>query len=1021
MKNNNFLLSLLALFVYSVQAQDVIVDDTNSAISDTGVTSQRSVLASPTIAYGNGFDLQLTGTETGGFGFIQESFITSHVFSPDGRKLFTIGFNNSSVFQFDVLIPFDLSTADPFSSESFNVGAQEQGRNGITFSQDGTMMFIAGSGSFGNFTGTITRYELSTPFDITTASFSNNTFTTDTQTSSPSGVAFSADGSRMFIVSSQGVFQYDLGTPYDVSSAMFNDVSFTISLAINSLFGMRFSADGSRMFVGATSGNNAIFQYELDTPFDISNVTDNSVMFNAPAPNPFISGSFSFDATGSRVSYTGSGGSIRQFELMDSGGAFIGEGFAEAAANDGSLETTTLDIRLIGDTFDAATGSSLDPADFTINNLPSGLTATITVASSSLATLSLSGTATNHELSDTVESINITFNDSAFTNSTAASICNAVNADIGFGIEFFSCSGGITTILSFNPFAGPFPEWSDGEPGPNDRAIVNFDYDTSSLGNIEACTIEIAVGRTLTVSDNSYIQAQSDIIVNGNLIVNNTGSIVQVAAVGKTINNGAIQVVKTTPMLEPRDFIVLSSPVSGETNGGVYSDADRVFSIISENFSPNTDPDLSGVVANFLDDNGDYLDNLELDNPNLPDDATGTANLLNPGQGYWVFPQDVNDVGAVIFDHTYTAGTLNSGNITVPINYNGPNSENNFNLLGNPYASAIDADQLIMDNTPINEVYFWEHITTPSSDLPGFNALNFSMDDVSLRNLIGGIAAVNGGTVPGQFMASGQGFAILADQTTDGTDVIFTNSLRQTGNNGTPRSPEENNRVWLRLSNETSTLQSTALIGFNEQASPTFDIGYDSKRLATTIGLFSTLEDGKQLAIQGRETFNTSMEISLGFETNIPENEEYTISIAQLEGIVLEDTAVFLIDHVLNTITNLKEASYSFIAQEGMQANRFALTFTEPLLDIDTQAALDNTIRLFPNPARDQVVLDYTGNQSLEQLTIVDSNGRIIMEIALNDFDNKNLSIDTSTFASGIYFVRVQSESNTSIKRLLIY
>jgi len=560
--------------------------------------------------------------------------------------------------------------------------------------------------------------------------------------------------------------------------------------------------------------------------------------------------------------------------------------------------------------------------------------------------------------------------------------------------------------------------WNNGVPGQDDRAIMTVDYDTNIVDNLDVCSCEILEGRTLTVGDNSFLRTQYDITVTGILQVSNAGSVVQVADDALTINTGNIAVAKTTPFLQPRDFIVLSSPMTTETNGGVFGNADRVFRILSENFTPNTDPALDGVVANFLDDNGDYLDNLELDNPNLDGDAVGLDNILNPAEGLLVFPQAVTDVGATPFAHTYTQGTLNSGTIVAPIIYNGPNTENNFNLLGNPYASAIDTDALIANNTTINQVYFWEHITPPDENLPGFNTLNFSMDDVSVRNLTMGVAAVNdpdNTNTPGQFMASGQGFGILADQTASGTDVTFTNALRATGNNGTPRSPQQDNRLWLRLDSETYTLQSRTGIGFLPQASVAFDSGYDSERLNTTINLFSTLETGEQLVINGRETFDPSMQIPLGFSTIIPESETYTISIDLLEGSELTQTDIFLIDHLEGTITNLKEASYTFASNETLQADRFMLVFEDLALNVDDNS-LDQNISLYPNPASNQLTIN-SGDIVLQEAVIYDITGRALQTLSLQ---TTNTQLNIQHLKAGNYVLQLIDNNGNSITKRFI-
>jgi len=446
---------------------------------------------------------------------------------------------------------------------------------------------------------------------------------------------------------------------------------------------------------------------------------------------------------------------------------------------------------------------------------------------------------------------------------------------------------------------------------------------------------------------------------------------------------------------------ILSSPMSNEDRDGVYTIADRVFEILPAEFTPDPNPDIVGL--NFLDDDGNYF---------------SPATNLNVGQGYLVFPQTVTATDPINYTHTYTQGTLNSGIINVPVVYNGPATENNFNVLGNPYASSIDTDQLIMNNTAINEVYFWEHITLPDPDLPGFNTANFSMDDISIRNLTGGVAAVNGGERPEQFMASGQGFGILAQQSAAGSNLTFSNSLRVI-NTATLRSPDQDNRLWIRIMSENYALSSTTLIGFNPQATVAFDPGYDSPSLATSLNLFTTLDDGQQLAIQGREAFNITMKIPLGFETRIPELETYTIGIDQLEGVALEQHDIFLLDHQLNTITNLKETAYSFTTTEALQANRFTIVFEDRLLDLSDPDNYRDDLNLFPNPTDQQFTLGYSGTAQLKTMCMTDMNGRRIREWTLNDFSDSQ-TFNISGLASGIYLVNIQTTTTIVVKKLVI-
>ena len=71
------------------------------------------------------------------------------------------------------------------------------------------------------------------------------------KTDFPAGVAFSAGGSKMFVVGNDGadVNEYTLSNPFDVSTADFVD-SFDVSSQDTTVQqAWRFSADGAKMFV----------------------------------------------------------------------------------------------------------------------------------------------------------------------------------------------------------------------------------------------------------------------------------------------------------------------------------------------------------------------------------------------------------------------------------------------------------------------------------------------------------------------------------------------------------------------------------------------------------------------------------------------------------------------------------------------------------------------------------------------------------------------------------------------------
>jgi len=137
----------------------------------------------------------------------QDIFPTGVAFNSDGTRMFVTGGDSDSVFEYDLTTGFDLSTAS-FSGTSFDVSGQDTVPRDVTFNPDGTRMFVIGTSS-----ESVHQYSLSTGFDLSTASFSGTSFDVSGQDTGPSGVAFSADGARMFVIgrSSDSVFEYLVG------------------------------------------------------------------------------------------------------------------------------------------------------------------------------------------------------------------------------------------------------------------------------------------------------------------------------------------------------------------------------------------------------------------------------------------------------------------------------------------------------------------------------------------------------------------------------------------------------------------------------------------------------------------------------------------------------------------------------------------------------------------------------------------------------------------------------------------
>jgi DNA-binding beta-propeller fold protein YncE len=186
----------------------------------------------------------------------QDSSPRSVEFNTDGTKMYLLGSSSVSIHQYSLSTGFDLSTAS-YDSVSFSVFSQGSSPLDITFNSDGTKIFLAE-----DTTDTIYRYSLSTAFDLSTASYDSISFSVSSQDISPRDVELNPDGTKMYVlgVVNNKVFQYSLSTAFDISTASYDSVSFSVGSQDASPLGLAFSTDGTKMYLVGNS-NDTIYQY----------------------------------------------------------------------------------------------------------------------------------------------------------------------------------------------------------------------------------------------------------------------------------------------------------------------------------------------------------------------------------------------------------------------------------------------------------------------------------------------------------------------------------------------------------------------------------------------------------------------------------------------------------------------------------------------------------------------------------------------------------------------------------------
>ena len=256
--------------------------DNGTLSGDTTVTFA-SVPTEARWSYSFNLDYDVTYDISNG-SYDNKSFITAGATGPqcgaistDGNNFYIFNTNTDSIYQYPLSTPWDISSASTASGTK-SVGSEEGSATEIFFRADGTKLYILGTTN-----DTIYQYTLSTPWVITTASYDTKSFSVASQDTIPRLIFFKPDGTKLYSGGdTSSIYQYTLSTPWDVSTASYDSVSFSIASQDSTPTGLYFTPDGSRMFMlGIVS--NIIYQYTLSTPWDISTASYDTVSFSVAA------------------------------------------------------------------------------------------------------------------------------------------------------------------------------------------------------------------------------------------------------------------------------------------------------------------------------------------------------------------------------------------------------------------------------------------------------------------------------------------------------------------------------------------------------------------------------------------------------------------------------------------------------------------------------------------------------------------------------------------------------------------
>lgn len=444
----------------------------------------------------------------------------------------------------------------------------------------------------------------------------------------------------------------------------------------------------------------------------------------------------------------------------------------------------------------------------------------------------------------------------------------------------------------------------------------------------------------------------------------------------------------------------------------------------------------------------------------------GSTESLQTGEGYSM--KGSTGPAAISARQNYTfKGKPHNGDFTRNIG-----TDQNY-LIGNPYPSAIDANEFIKDNLNSSVVsgatnsrnifngvlYFWDHFSGYTHILEeyigGYAALTLAGGAPAISNdsRINDNDAV-GVKEPQRFVPVGQGFFVLTGVDSDndesvnvqGGDIVFKNSQRV--------AVRESNSTSLFLKPEYPTksakepTETRAKIrvkfkspkGYHRQILVTrdpittngFDIGYDAPLIDYNVEDMYWLIEDKEFVIQAVPHFDKEQVLPIGIR--IDEEGSFKIQIDSVENWT-SDKPVYLHDKLRDSVHSILGKPYEEYSEAvGEITDRFELIFFKEVLEevppvVDVPEIDEEEVEGLPI-IDDLLGIGYshfTKSIKLYNPDLLKINKVILFDIGgkqVQDFINipniEENSLPIRPVRSGVYIVKVLCEKGVCNKKIII-
>lgn len=496
----------------------------------------------------------------------------------------------------------------------------------------------------------------------------------------------------------------------------------------------------------------------------------------------------------------------------------------------------------------------------------------------------------------------------------------------------------------------------------------------ATTGDVITNDFGIIDGEELVISTGNTVIVYGDVALGGQVTVQSGGAFIHY---GEALDAGG-------------SFTISRSTTFGESEGR--------YSVMGGTTSGANTSDIGSIIYSYnetTDYGADGLARFE---------AVSAGQSMTPGIGYFTA-----NTGDVTF-----SGIPNTGGYVVEASKTGSAATAGFNLVANPYTSAIDFDDFIDINDAVIEgsIYIWDD--GGSDEGRRTNADYITVNAMGVASGGSSRASDWDGNI-----RSGQGFFVkVPSDTIDGTyNVAFTNAMRTVGNNldgGFFRQESNTSNDIVRLSINREDLSSDMLIGFRADATVGKDRLYDAAKFSgnTDLQIYSLIGQDAY-AIQGLPLLEGGeTELNLGFDAG--ESGVYVIKADEIN--IPAGYSVYLIDNQLGLTTNLSEVkSYTYTTTETeSNKDRFALAFRNS----EVTSVIDQvTEKLLVYTDAEHVNVTLENGEAIDQFTVYTLSGQVLVS---DTNDQEVIKLKKNVFSTGVNIIKAESGSSSyTIKFIL--